>query len=220
MTVRNRERDPLRILTRGAAILRVPVRESALKLMTRHLERLIEWNTRLDLTSAHDPTEIAVLHFLDSLSVFKVLPIDVPLNLLDVGCGGGFPGLVLATADVRKQVTLMDRDPAKIVFLKYVTRELGISNARFLNLSLDKLFSRPKPFLFQAVVSRAFSSDPAILQRLSLVLSPGGCLVRMAGPLSRGLPLMLEGFEEVRAWEGTLPFSDRFRRVVLYERSS
>ncbi|MEW6113763.1 MAG: 16S rRNA (guanine(527)-N(7))-methyltransferase RsmG [Thermodesulfobacteriota bacterium] len=200
--------------------MEIPVRESAVELMLRHLELVREWRARIDLTSVKSPSDLATLHFLDSLTIFKVLPIDVSLELLDVGSGGGFPGLVLAAVDATKQVTLMDRDPAKIVFLKLVTRELGLSNVRFLNVSLDTLVTRPKPPPFEAVVSRAFSSDPAILQRLSLVLSPEGHLVRMAGPSSLGEPFQIEGFREVRAWEGTLPFSDRFRRVILYERVS
>jgi len=199
-------------------MLWVPVRESAVALMLRHLELLREWRARIDLTSLDSPPDIATRHFLDSLTVFKVLPIDVSLELLDVGSGGGFPGLVLATVDATKQVTLMDRDPAKIVFLKHVTRDLHLSNVRFLNVSLDTLLTRPKPPLFEAVVSRAFSSNPGILQRLSVVLSPGGHLVRMAGPSSLGRPFRIEGFREARSWEGTLPFSDRFRRVILYER--
>ncbi|MEW6532546.1 MAG: 16S rRNA (guanine(527)-N(7))-methyltransferase RsmG [Thermodesulfobacteriota bacterium] len=188
--------------------------------MLRHLELVREWSAHIDLTSVRSPSDLATLHFLDSLTIFKALPIEVPFHLLDVGSGGGFPGLVLAAVDVTKQVTLMDRDPAKIVFLKLVTRELGLSNVRFLNVSLDTLVTRPKPPLFEAVVSRAFSSNSRILQRLSVVLSPEGHLVRMAGPSSIERPFQIEGFREVRAWEGTLPFSDRFRRVILYERVS
>jgi 16S rRNA (guanine527-N7)-methyltransferase len=187
-------------------------------MMLRHLELLREWSALINLTSVKSPSDIATRHFLDSLTVFKVLPIEVPLHLLDVGSGGGFPGLVLATVDATKQVTLMDRDPAKIVFLKLVTRELGLSNVRFLNVSLDTLLTRSEPPLFKAAVSRAFSSDPHKLQRLSLVLSPEGHLVHMAGPLSIGRLFRIKGFREVRAWEGPLPFSDRFRRVILYER--
>ncbi|MBI5252588.1 MAG: class I SAM-dependent methyltransferase, partial [Desulfomonile tiedjei] len=59
--------------------------------MALHMELLSEWGKKINLTTVREPLEIAVLHFLDSLTVFKVLPRGLSFNLLDVGSGAGFP---------------------------------------------------------------------------------------------------------------------------------
>jgi 16S rRNA (guanine527-N7)-methyltransferase len=184
--------------------------------MIVHIRLLCEWRQRAGLTALTDPGEIAVLHFLDSLTVFNVIPRDSGLAILDVGSGAGFPGLVLKTADPSLKLTVLDRDPKKIVFLKYVTSELGLSQVRFLNGHVADLIDAPAVTHYDIVISRAVFADIRVLESLSGLLGPRGSLVRMAGPASLQEPLELKGIVREALWEGTLPFSDVFRRVLRY----
>src|SRR5208337_1066750 len=108
MIARPHEGDPSTIVREGAIILEIPLDDEAVAKTVRHLEILNHWRNRVNLTSLKDMAEMAVLHVLDSLTVFKVVPRGARLRVLDVGTGAGFPAVVMAIADRSMKVTLMD----------------------------------------------------------------------------------------------------------------
>lgn len=213
------EVDPSEIISKGALILKIPVDAEAVGKMVRHLQFLNLWRNRRSLTSLKDMAQMAVLHVLDSLTVFKVVKAEAYLRVLDAGSGAGFPGVVMRIADDSMNLTLMDGDPAKIVFLKHLIRHLALEGVAFLNTRLDSLLAADDCFSFDLVVSRALSSKPAVIQRLSSLVSPGGSLVRMLGPSPASHQFLPQNLRLADAWEGTLPFSSHFRRVIRYERA-
>jgi 16S rRNA (guanine527-N7)-methyltransferase len=220
MTAHPRESDLQELLAQGASALGVHPEPRVLESMLRHLNLLVQAGRRADLTSLHDPTDIAIYHFLDSLSVFKVLPYGKDLSLLDVGAGGGFPGLVMRTADPSKHLTLLDRNPRKIVFLKLVAKELGLTDVRFINRPLNDLFVLPESPRFDVVISRAFSSELKVLETFSELIHAQGQIVRMAGPASSGEDFPLATLCISDVWEGNLPYSTHVRRIIVYSRKS
>ena len=215
MTLLSQPPDPVEIIRQGSRLLEISVTNEAVSKMMRHMELLMEWGSRVNLTALNNPRDIAVFHFLDSLTVFKVVPQGIALRVLDVGSGAGFPGIVMRSADESINLSVIDRNPKKIVFLKHVARELNLTGVRFLN-SLVQDFMDSSPEQFDVVVSRAFASDPHLMDTLHHLLAPGGSLVRMAGPASGGKEFPLHHFRESFRWEGSLPFSDRLRSVLRY----
>ncbi|MFH1114910.1 MAG: 16S rRNA (guanine(527)-N(7))-methyltransferase RsmG [Pseudomonadota bacterium] len=214
-----REDEITEILVEGSSQLGISVGESCLSKMIRYLELVLDWGARMNLTSIRDPLEISVVHFLDSLTVFKVLPIGAALRVIDIGTGAGFPGMVLKIADSSLDVALLDRNPKKIVFLKHVAHRLGLQGVSFLNVPLGVLLGADKPPEFDVVVSRAVSSDPDFLDSLHLLLHPSGSLISMTGPRSDHRNRALGNFILTDEWEGSLPFMSKFRRVSLYSRA-
>ncbi len=206
--------DPYELILKGCRILSIRLSDLAAKKMILHMDLLKTWGTKLNLTAIKDPREIAILHFLDSLTVFKVIPLGSGLRILDIGSGAGFPGLVVRTADETLRVTLLDRNPKKIVFLKHAARELGLTDLTFINSPLKKLFENPSTPRFDCIVSRGFSSDVTVLDELVSLLVRQGCLITMTGPSSE--QLILKSFHVAALWEGVLPFSNRFRKVSLH----
>lgn len=211
---KNLPSDPYYLIIDGCRILNIPVNKKAAEKMIRHMEFIRSWGTRINLTAVTEPREMAILHFLDSLTVFKVIQLGSGLRILDIGSGAGFPGLVLQTADETLQVTLLDRDPKKTVFLKHAARALNLTGMGFINQPLDNLLDNPSSWSFDCIVSRGFSSNTALLDRLHLLLPKTGFLVTMAGPSSKNF--VLRNFHLTESWEGTLPFSNRFRNVSLH----
>ncbi len=211
-------RDPAGIIEQGCQILGIKLAPGVTSKMVRHLGMLLEWGRKINLSALKQPEQIAILHFLDSLTVFKVLPKELALNILDVGTGAGFPGLVLKTAEETFQLTLLDRDPKKIVFLKYVAKMLDLHGICFLNTPFKNLVINPEPSRFDVLISRAFSSNAELLDSLHAVVRPRGLLVRMAGPASLKEDFNLKHFHYVKHWEGTLPFSSHFRIITLYRK--
>lgn len=211
---KNLPSDPYYLIIDGCRILNIRVNKKAAEKMIRHMEFIRSWGTRINLTAVTEPREMAILHFLDSLTVFKVIPLGSGLRILDIGSGAGFPGLVLHTADETLRVTLLDRDPKKTVFLKHAARALNLTGIGFINQPLDNLLDNPSIWSFDCIVSRGFSSNAPLLDRLHLLLPRTGFLVTMAGPSSKNF--VLKNFHLTESWEGTLPFSNRFRKVSLH----
>jgi 16S rRNA (guanine527-N7)-methyltransferase len=210
--------NPTGAILVGSKILGIEVKPESAAKMVLHLEMLLEWNRKINLTALKNSQDIVILHFLDSLTVFRVIPRGLPLSILDVGSGAGFPGVVIRTAEEAFNVTLLDRDPKRIVFLKYVATALGLQGTRFLNSSYKSLITDQNPPSYDILVSRAFSSSPELLDSLHSLLKPHGMLVRMAGPASVNKDFHLEHFVYEKHWEGTLPFSSHFRIVTLYRK--
>ncbi|MGB6064297.1 MAG: 16S rRNA (guanine(527)-N(7))-methyltransferase RsmG [Desulfomonilaceae bacterium] len=211
-----RSLDPEFIIKEGSTLLGISVSNEIVSKMMKHMRLLVDWSSRINLTALTDPRDIAVLHFLDSLAVFKVVPRSCSLSILDVGSGAGFPGIVMRTLEESIDLTVLDRNPKKIVFLKYLAKELNFSGVRFLNFHLKELLDEHFTGLFDLAISRAFSSDPHLLNALHVLLPLGGSLVRMAGPGSMKRAFRLQNFEESSRWEGSLPFSNSFRSVLRY----
>jgi 16S rRNA (guanine527-N7)-methyltransferase len=210
--------DPQSIIKNGCKILGISLHADATNKIMIHLALLREWGKKINLTALSDPRQMAVLHYLDSLAIFKVLPVTEGVSILDIGSGAGFPGLVMKIAEENIKLTLLDRDAKKIVFLKYAASVLQLRDIRFLNISVQTLTENPDRPIYDVIVSRAFSLQPEWITPLGLILNPRGGLVRMAGPASRKEDLSLPGFELESMWEGHLPFSSHFRRIILYRK--
>jgi len=206
--------DPYKLIIQGCRILSIPLQDSAASKLIHHMDLIRTWGTKINLTAIESPRDMAILHFLDSLTVFRVIPFGSGMSILDIGSGAGFPGLVLRTADETLHVALLDRDVKKIVFLKHVAYALNLTGVAFINMPLKNLFDNPSTGQFDCIVSRGFSSNVTVLDRLQSLLAPKGCLITMTGPSSRNL--VLKNFRLTALWEGTLPFSNRFRKVSLH----
>ena len=210
--------DAARLIREGGTQMGFNLDDSAVESLVRHIEIVRQWRDRISLTSLDVEEIMAVRHVLDSLTVFKVLPKGAGLRLLDIGTGAGFPGVALRIVDESILLTLLDRDPKKIVFLKVLTRKLGLSDIAFLNRSLADFLRDRSREVFDVVISRAFSSDTSVLAAAYELLAGDGSLIRMCGPASLEADIALPLFRVVDTWEGTLPFSERYRRVIRYVR--
>ncbi|MFC1833283.1 16S rRNA (guanine(527)-N(7))-methyltransferase RsmG [Thermodesulfobacteriota bacterium] len=215
----NPNSDTFEVLFQGSRNLGIELNRTAITQMIRHVTLVSEWGTRVNLTSMGTIGEMVIFHLLDSLTLFKVVPMGCPMTVLDLGTGAGFPGLVVRIADPSKQVTLLDRSAKKIVFLKHVAKDLGLGGIRFQNSTLDAVILDSGVSKFDLIVSRAFSSDPLLPDRICDLLKPGGLVVRMAGPSSKLDEPQLAYYAQSDIWEGTLPSSSSFRRVIAYRRN-
>ena len=218
MTAPANETEASRILTEGVRLLGLSVGHKQIARMVTYLEMLIRWQERVNLTSIRGIHDLATLHFLDSLTVFKVITTGEHRRVLDIGTGAGFPGVVMKIVDESMNLTLLDRDPKKIVFLKNLCRELRLEAVEFLNFTLEVLLDDPPRDPFDLVISRALLSDPKQLDSLQPLIAQRGSLIRMAGPSLRKTDIVLDNFRESASWEGELPGTGTSRRVIRYAR--
>ena len=141
-------------LLEGAGKLGINISPQQQSLLLAYLELLIKWNKAYNLTAVRNPDEMVSRHLLDSLSVVSFVE-QAGDNWLDVGSGGGMPGVPLAIMFPQRRFTELDANGKKTRFLTQVKLELQLSN-------LEVVHSRVEDFkpvqLFDGICSRAFSS--------------------------------------------------------------
>ena len=156
------------------------------QLMT-YLNLVEKWNRVYNLTAIRERDEMIKLHFLDSLSILKHMLVK---NILDVGSGAGFPGIVLAITKPELKVTVMDSVNKKTTFMQQVKSELSLTN-------LDVLNSRVEDYqpttLFEAVTSRAFSNLKNMMSLTQHTLQKEGVWLAMK---AKDVREELEAFEK------------------------
>lgn len=102
--------------------------EFKLKQFRRYYELLTEWNKVMNLTAITEYDEVVEKHFLDSLSIERVVDLAEIGTVIDVGTGAGFPGIPLKIAYPHLNVVLLDTLNKRVKFLNTVINELGFSN--------------------------------------------------------------------------------------------
>jgi len=141
-------------LKQGATLLGVDLSDAQQEQLLAYLALLNKWNKAYNLTAVRDPAEMVSRHLLDSLSVAPHVE-QSGSRWLDVGSGGGMPGIPLAILFPERRFTLLDSNGKKTRFLTQVKLELKLDN-------VDVVHSRVEQFepeqAFTGITSRAFSS--------------------------------------------------------------
>ena len=139
-------------LSTGARQLGVDLTDTQQAQLLGYLALLIKWNKAYNLTAVRNPDEMVSRHLLDSLSV---MPFIENGRWLDVGSGGGMPGIPLAILFPESQVTCLDSNGKKTRFLTQVKLELKLDNLHVIHSRVEEY--QPE-LAFNGIVSRAFSS--------------------------------------------------------------
>ena len=162
-------------LSAGIAEMGLNISLETQRSLLQYLFLLQKWNKVYNLTAVRDPNEMVVLHLLDSLSV---LPYIDDGSLLDVGSGGGLPGIVLAIVKPELQVTTIDTVQKKAIFMRQVKGELGLNNLTVVHARVE---SYQPNVPFKQVISRAFSEIGLFMQLTNHLIDQGGRWLAMKG---------------------------------------
>ncbi len=139
------------------------------------LTLLQKWNQVFNLTALVTPSDLVYLHILDSLSISPYLH---GKRLLDVGSGGGLPGIPLAIADPGQNWVLLDKSQKKTRFLVQVAAELGLKNVTVICSRCETFQTGPG---FDSIISRAFGSLKLLIETTQHLLAPEGYFLAMKG---------------------------------------
>jgi len=166
-------------LDSGAKTLGVELGESQVEILWRYGVMLRERNEHVNLTSIVSPEGILQLHMLDSLTLVPHL--GDARRIIDVGTGGGFPGIPLAVAQPQREFTLIDGTQKKIRFVAESIAALDIRNARA-HAARAESYEGEKDF--DLVVVRAVGSLADVLHNAGHLVGPNGRLLAMKGRLN------------------------------------
>ena len=143
--------------------------------MITYLVLLEKWNRTHNLTAIRDFQKMVTHHLMDSLSIIPYLSGDF---ILDVGTGGGVPGVPLAIACREKKFVLVDSNSKKTRFLMHAIQELGLSNVEVRHTRVEQLSHIP---MFDVIMARAVSTLSNLLQWTRPLLKDKGQWVLMKG---------------------------------------
>ena len=148
----------------------------------RYLDLLLRWNATYNLTAVRDRDAMRLQHLVDCLAVVEPLRrarAVGPQRLLDVGSGGGLPGVVIALLCPAWAVVCVDTVGKKAAFIRQVALELGLRNLAAEHARVEAL----KLPLFDVITSRAFASLAEFVEFTQQQLAPAGIWVAMKGKL-------------------------------------
>jgi 16S rRNA (guanine527-N7)-methyltransferase len=149
--------------------------------LDRYLGLLAKWNAAYNLTAVRDPSQMRAQHLADCLAVVEPLRrqigAGIPARVLDVGSGGGLPGVVLAIAEPVWQITCVDAVGKKAAFIRQVAAELALPNLRAEHARVETLQAAP----FDVITARAFAALAEFTRVTSMLLAPAGVWMAMKG---------------------------------------
>jgi 16S rRNA (guanine527-N7)-methyltransferase len=195
------EGERLQALSLGVKALELNVPEAQQRQLLSYMALIQKWNKVYNLTALKTPQEILTHHLLDSLSSISPLlgylaqsarDVGQEVGLLDVGSGGGLPGVVIAICCPNIRVTCVDTVSKKAAFVQQVAASLKLSNLCGLHARVESLKGP-----FDVICSRAFASLPDFVSWSVGALSERGVWMAMKGKLPEAEMVALPSFAEV-----------------------
>lgn len=169
-------------LTQGTAALGLALSEGAKRKLVDYVALLTKWNRVYNLTAIREPGRMVNQHLLDSLAAVPALDQlagdAIGVRILDVGSGGGLPGIPVAIARPTWQVVLSETSQKKCAFLNQAAAELGLSNT---TVAPGRVEDMKVVNPFDIVISRAFSDLATFAGAAACLVAPRGVLVAMKG---------------------------------------
>jgi 16S rRNA (guanine527-N7)-methyltransferase len=175
--MRNFDRTALSaVLGEGIAALHLDVSPAQQSKLMDYLALMFKWNAVYNLTSLRDPMQMVTHHLLDSLAAVPAFA--TTHNVLDVGSGGGLPGIVLAIVRPDMNVSMIDTVHKKTAFLTQVKAELGLVNVTVYTARVEQLQVSDK---FDVITSRAFADLSDFVNWSCHLLADGGRYIALKG---------------------------------------
>lgn len=168
-----------------------------------------EWNAKIDITAITEDREIDNKHFIDSLSIFRQIKTPSQARVMDMGSGGGFPGIPMKIYEPGLEITLVDSLKKRVDFLREVVDRLGLEDIRCIHARAEDLLRDPKEReSYDLVVSRAVAPLPTLLEYCLPGVKINGQFIAMKGP--GGQEEVIQSDRAIKTLGGHLERVDRF----------
>jgi 16S rRNA (guanine527-N7)-methyltransferase len=171
-------------LRSGAQALGLALSDAQIQHLLAYAALIQKWNKVYNLTALRDPADMLTHHLLDSLTAIAPLSRHTqgqPVHVLDVGSGGGLPGVVLAICMPELNVSCVDTVAKKAAFVQQVAVSLKLPNLSGLHARVESLTDP-----YQVICSRAFASLPDFVTWSRSALAEGGVWMAMKGKYPQG----------------------------------
>ena len=207
-----------RALAAGVAALGLDVDAAAQTKLLAYTALLDKWNRTHNLTAIREPQRVVTHHLLDALATLPHLPGAKSLRLIDVGSGGGVPGVPLAIVRPQWRITLLDSNRKKTAFLRQAVAELALPNVTVVAMRAEDYTPDVR---FDVVISRAFADLAQFAAAARHLVRPDGRLLAMKGLYPREeLEALPPAFRVVAVPALNVPGLEADRHLVIMEAMS
>jgi len=201
-------------LAQGLADMQLTLDETARSKLLAFLALLNKWNRAYNLTAVRDTKQMVSRQLLDSLSI---LPFVTTEHLLDVGAGGGLPGIPLAIVRPQSRFTLLDSNSKKTRFLTQCVLELGLSNVEIIHGRAEQCQPQQP---FQQISSRAFTALDKLVDWCGDLLANDGEFLAMKGQFPDDeVTALPESWRVTRQQVLSVPGSEGDRHLLIVQRT-
>lgn len=138
------------------------------------IEYILDWNQKINVTAIKEPEDFYQKNILDSIEITKLSEYQAAKQIMDMGTGGGFPGLPLAIESPDKDFLLVDCIGKKLKVVEDVANKLGLKNVKTLHARAEDLSKKTK---FDLVVSRAVANLSTLSEYCLPFVKMGGCFI-------------------------------------------
>lgn len=157
--------------------------DQQIKQFQQYFELLLAGNEKMNLTSITDPQEVAIKHFIDSLTCLTALKLPTDFQVLDVGTGAGFPGIPLKIFRQDLKITLMDSLQKRVNFLNDTIAILGLKEIRAIHDRAEDFAQRQEHREnYDLVISRAVARLNVLSEYCLPCVKVGGYFISQKGP--------------------------------------
>ena len=196
------------------------ISSSKLKLITEYMESILKVNENINLTRISDDESAKLLHIEDSLSILPEISNAPDGKYIDLGSGGGFPGVPIGIASERETV-LIDSVKKKMNAVDEILKELGISNIHTVGDRIE-IYSTEHTNEFSVISARAVTSIPALLELASPLMRKGAHLILMKShaqePYDKLKTEEILGLKEISFREYNLSDDQTYRCIYVFEK--
>lgn len=212
-------------LIKGATELGLSFNEEKLVQLQKYYQLLLDTNKKVNLTAVIEERDVAIKHFIDSLTCFKAIAIKDGQSLVDIGTGAGFPGLPMKIYQPGLKVTLVDSLDKRVAFLKNVIAQLGLAGIQAIHVRAEEV-GRNKQLResFDLAVVRAVASLAVLAEYCLPVVRTHGHFLALKGPKadkeidSAKKALEIMGGEIQKTLKLNLPVTGDERTIIVIKK--
>lgn len=175
--------DYLSILEEACRDIGLELTKEQYEQFMKYKDLIQEWNKKVNLTSIKEDEEIVKKHFIDSIKIFKFEEVKNAKRIIDIGTGGGFPGIPMKIVNPDCEMVLLDSLNKRINFLNIVINDLGLKNISTIHGRAEDFAVKPEyREKFDIVVSRAVANMTVLSEFCLPYVNLGKHFVALKGP--------------------------------------
>ena len=189
--------------------------------LEKYIKLLIIWNEKFNLTTIIEEKDIFLKHFYDSLCLAKAVDLN-DKKICDFGTGAGFPGMVIAIVFNNSNITLIESNSKKVMFLNEVKKELKLKNVEIVNDRTEN-YARKNREIYDIVTCRAVSALSIILELSVAILKVNGLFVPLKANVEEELLKSKEiinrlNYKLEEKKEYSLPYENAKRTILVFRK--
>ena len=202
--------------------LNIILTETQKKQFQNYYKYLVEYNSHTNVTSITNLEDVYLKHFYDSILLSQAIDFNKIENMLDIGCGAGFPGMVLKILFPHLQLTLLDSNNKKTTFCNNLINILNVENVEVINKRAEEYIDNRREF-FDLVTARAVKNLPVLIELSIPYVKINGKFIAMKSDYEEELDKSFNGIkilggEYLKTQNINLPNNEGIRNFIIIKK--